>query len=63
MKNNKREEHQGKKKEGQDENTYIKRRTANKKTVHVIQTMERQENVRNNTQHEKIEEETKTRQR
>ena len=62
MKNNKREEQQGKTKKEQGENTYIRIRTTNIKTVHVIQTQsERQENVRNNTQQERREDQEETR--
>ena len=62
MNNNKGEEQQqGKKKKEREENTYIRRRTTNVKTVHVIQTIERQESEGNNTQQERGEDKEETR--
>ena len=55
-KNNKRGEQQGNNKKDHEDNTYIRRRTTNTKTVHAIQIIERQENVRNTTAQEKREE-------
>ena len=62
LRKTKREEQQGKKKKEQEENTYIRIRTTSIKTVHVIKTIERQDNVRNITQQERREEREDTRQ-
>ena len=61
MNNNKREERQGNTNKEQGENTYIRRRTTTKETAHAIKAIERQENMRNHTQHETREEEEETR--